>query len=404
MMHHARTPSTLRHATLTLAVFRACALLLCVNCVAQDTLNEAAPSEANGTFATMAERDREYQAIAAEVAALERQTNLLKRVVRLIQPTVVHLEAKKKRPTNRYQESAKPIEEAGSGVAVKLNGQLYIITNRHVIANASLSDILIKVADGQRIAATSVLTDRASDLALLTIPNDSPVLPARLGNSDALEMGDYVLAVGSPFGLRHSVTYGIVSAKGRRDLEVGANGVQFQDFIQTDAAINPGNSGGPLLNLRGEVVGINTAIFSASGGNEGIGFALPINMVSFVTEELVKRGKVSRAYLGVHLDSRFDDAAAAKLGLAPPFGTRVSGITPNSPAAKAQLQVGDVITKFNKTAVEDDAHLINLVSTTKLGTQVKLTIIRNRRQQQVDLVVSSRSAFEAEARRRAVQP
>ena len=215
-------------------------------------------------------------------------------------------------------------------------------------------------------------------------------------DSSKLEMGDFVLAVGSPFGLSHSVTYGIVSAKGRRDLEVGANGVQYQDFIQTDAAINPGNSGGPLLNLKGEVVGINTAIFSSSGGNEGIGFAIPINSVSFVAEQLAKKGRVSRAYLGVHLDSRFDDKKAKALGLKSVFGAKVSGITPNSPAAKADLQVDDVILKFNGVNIEDDAHLINLVSMTKLGAKVTVTVLRNRKTMEVEVVLTRRSAFELE--------
>ncbi|MCA9173263.1 MAG: trypsin-like peptidase domain-containing protein [Planctomycetales bacterium] len=354
------------------------------------------PAEERPNLALQSERDREYLAIAAEVAALERQTNLLKRVVRLVQPTVVHIEAKKQRPVVRYREDAKPVEEAGSGVAVSLNDQLYIITNRHVIANAALSDILLKGADGQEIEPKSVLTDRASDLALIAVSRHAPLVPARLGSSKKLEIGDFVLAVGSPFGLSHSVTYGIVSAKGRRDLEVGANGVQYQDFIQTDAAINPGNSGGPLLNLRGEVVGINTAIFSASGGNEGIGFALPIDMVAFVAEQLVKQGRVSRAYLGVHLDSRFDAEASRQLGLKRPYGARVSGVTPNSPAARARLQVGDVILNFDETEVEDDAHLINMVSTTELGKRVRLTVLRSNRIEHVDVIVSQRSEYELE--------
>src|SRR6185503_4020578 len=141
------------------------------------------------------------------------------------------------------------------------------------------------------------------------------LVPARLGDSGKLEIGDFVLAVGSPFGLSHSVTYGIISAMGRRDLELGDDGVPYQDFLQTDAAINPGNSGGPLLNLRGEVIGINTAIASNSGGNEGIGFTIPINMTMYVARQLIDRGSVAHAYLGVRLDMNFGPEAAAKLGL-----------------------------------------------------------------------------------------
>ncbi len=216
------------------------------------------------------------------------------------------------------------------------------------------------------------------------------LLAARLGDSGKLEIGDFVLAVGSPFGLSHSVTYGIISAKGRRDLRLGDDGVQYQDFLQTDAAINPGNSGGPLLNLRGEVIGLNTAIASASGANEGIGFAIPINMAMVIAEQLVERGMVVRAYLGVRLDSSFGPTEAAKLGLSRPEGARVSGINRNSPAEQARILVGDIILEFDGTRIEDDMHLINLVSLTPVQKEVDVRLLRDGRPISLRLRVANR--------------
>ncbi|MEO8270023.1 MAG: trypsin-like peptidase domain-containing protein, partial [Aureliella sp.] len=196
-------------------------------------------------------------------------------------------------------------------------------------------------------------------------------------NSDAMEIGDYVLAVGSPFGLSHSVTYGILSAKGRRNLELGSKEIEIQDFFQTDAAINPGNSGGPLLNMRGEIIGINTAIASNSGGNEGIGFSIPINMAVVVAEQLVLRGKLVRSHLGVVLDNVFDASTARRLGLNAPIGALVKSILPESPAAQAGVQVGDVIVEFDGIRVENDGHLVKTVGLTPVGRSVEMVIYRN---------------------------
>ena len=182
-----------------------------------------------------------------------------------------------------------------------------------------------------------------------------------LPREEGVQIGDTVLAIGSPFGLSHSVTLGIVSAKGRRDLDLGEGGIRFQNFIQTDAAINPGNSGGPLINLRGEVVGLNTCIASSSGGSEGIGFAIPISMVMFVARQLVETGAVSRAYLGVALDKKFALATAHGLGMTRPVGALVTGITPGSPAEEIGLLPNDVILEFDGEPIDDDDHLVSLV-------------------------------------------
>jgi serine protease Do len=191
--------------------------------------------------------------------------------------------------------------------------------------------------------------------------------------------------------LSHSVTFGIISAKGRRDLKLSKE-LSFQDFLQTDAAINPGNSGGPLVNLRGEIVGINTAIASNSGGNEGIGFAIPIDMFMVFARQLVETGKVTRAFLGVNLDAKFGPAMAAELGLPRPVGALVSGVVPNSPAEAAHLQKSDVVLEFDSIPVESDAHLVNLVGLTAVGKSVPVVIFRDRKPLTVTVEIGEKSA------------
>jgi serine protease Do len=186
-----------------------------------------------------------------------------------------------------------------------------------------------------------------------------------------------VLAIGSPFGLSQSVTRGIVSAKGRHNLNLGDDDLKWQNFIQTDAAINPGNSGGPLVNLRGEVVGLNTAIASASGGNEGIGFSIPVSIVSRTAAALIDGKKPPRGFLGVDLDDGFNERRARDLGLHRLVGSRVMGMTPNSPADRAELKFDDVIVKYNDIVIEDDAHLRTLVKLEEIGKQVELLIYRD---------------------------
>ena len=338
------------------------------------------------------ERQRLFAELAEDVEAFEKQSSILKRAVRLVKPAVVHIEAGHREGDRKSPEN---VEEAGSGVIVEIRSKFYVITNRHVIKDSIPGRIKIKLADGRLIYPTKVWADRGTDLAVMAITANQ-LAPAMLGDSEKIDIGDYVLAVGSPFGLSHSVTYGIISAKGRRDLLLGDDGVRFQDFLQTDAAINPGNSGGPLLNLRGEVIGINTAIASSSGGSEGIGFTIPINMAITVCRQLLEHGAVSRAFLGVHLDSKFTPEMATKLGLPRAEGARVSGITPNSPAAHAELKVGDVITQFNNTRIEDDGHLVNLVSLTAIEKEISLVLYREGRPVSLRVKVGDRGQFEPE--------
>jgi len=314
---------------------------------------------------TKAERDGLYELLGREVDELERRGNILKTVVKLVGPTVVHIEA-----DTPVQDSA------GSGVIAEIAGRPYVVTNRHVVADAELEEINVHLADGRTARPIRRWEDPNTDVGVLEV--DVPdLVTCRLGDSDKVEIGDFVLAVGSPFGLSQSVTYGIISAKGRRDLELGMVRVRLQDFLQTDAAINPGNSGGPLINLRGEVIGINTAIASNSGGNEGIGFSIPVNLVKIVARQLVERGRVQRAFLGVTMDSKFTPDAAVRLGLSSRYGVRVTDVQPGTPASNADILKGDVIVEFDGKRVEDDDHLSYLVSLTEIGKEVPIRLLRD---------------------------
>jgi serine protease Do len=335
-----------------------------------------------------AARAKVYEALDREAVALERHSHALKTVAKLVQPTVVHIEAEKADPTGlQYRGKSAHVEEAGSGCIVKLGGRDYILTNRHVIKAASVKNIKIRFADGRQINPTRVWDNAETDVAVMSV--DAPgLIAARLGNSDQVEIGDFVLAVGSPFGLSHSITFGIVSATGRWDLKLG-EGVKFQHFIQTDAAINPGNSGGPLINLRGEVIGMNTAIASSSGGNEGIGFSIPINLAISIAKQLVERNGVMQGFLGVQLDGSFDSATAVSVGLKRTRGARIKDVTQGSPAAAAKLQPGDVVLDFGGVRVDNDSHLINLVNLTEVGREVPMVVFRDQRALKVMIKVGS---------------
>ena len=340
---------------------------------------------------TPSERAELYRQLRSQAEVVEKQSAVVKTVAKLIGPTVVHIEAEStnRRSLQLHVGPVRQVEESGSGVIVELAGKSYILSSRHLVLGAVPSGIKINLADGRRIYPEKVWDDRETDVAVLAI-SAPDLVAAPLGNSDNLEIGDFVVAVGAPFGLVHSVTYGIISAKGRRNLELDDPDIGLQDFLQTDAAINPGNSGGPLVNLRGEVIGINTCIASNSGGNEGIGFAVPINMFVLVARQLIEQGKVSRAFLGVTLDSSFGAARATELGLPRPMGARVIKVSENSPAAAADLREGDVILQFNGVAVDNDTHLVNLVKLTQIGKQVTLIVLRDRRTLTVRAVVADR--------------
>lgn len=319
--------------------------------------------------------------------ALQEASRVLAKIARLTTPSVVHIQSRRFGPRGRR------VEETGSGVIVRdeASGEHYVVTNRHVVDGARLQNIEISLHDGRVLQPTSLLTDAPSDIAVMGI--SAPDLQsARWGDSDALEIGNMVLAMGSPFGLSQSVTLGIISAKGRRSLPLGGEttNIMNQDFLQTDAAINPGNSGGPLINLHGEVVGINTAIASNSGGNEGIGFSIPSNLVRRVVTQLLRYGEVRRAYLGVVLDPEFDVQKARRLGLQRLHGALVTRVMDGTPAARANIQPDDVILTFDGVEVQDENHLINLVSLSPVGKRVRLVIWRDRRKLTLEVILTTR--------------
>jgi serine protease Do len=256
----------------------------------------------------------------------------------------------------------------GSGVIVTSSGR--ILTNAHVIKDAD--DIRVTLHDGNDFDAKVVGIDPKADLAVIQLQGTVPALkPLTFGDSSTLRLGEVVLAIGDPFGVGKSVTMGIVSAKGR-----GGMGIEeYEDFIQTDAAINPGNSGGALVNLRGELVGINTAIASKSGGYAGIGFAIPTNMARPIMEQLIKDGKVSRGYLGVDI-ATVTPLLAKENNLPAPRGVLVSGIDPDGPAAKTGLAEGDIVVGINGTETRTSDVLRNTVAMIKPGTNVELQVVR----------------------------
>lgn len=267
------------------------------------------------------------------------------------------------------QRRPKKFKQMGQGSGFIITHDGYIMTNNHVVGEAD--EIDVKLTDGRKFTAKVIGTDPKSDVAVIKIHAEGlPVVP--LGDSEKLEVGEWVLAIGNPFGLAHTVTAGVVSAKGRSHLGIN----DYEDFIQTDAAINPGNSGGPLINIRGEVVGMNTAIFSRNGGSMGIGFAIPVNMAKAVKDQLVRNGKVVRGWLGVIIQD-IDDELAKSFDLKNSEGVLVAEVSPDSPADSGGLKQGDVILRLDGEVVSDVGDLRNKIALTSPGTNMTFEILRN---------------------------
>jgi Do/DeqQ family serine protease len=284
---------------------------------------------------------------------------------------------------------AKPRERqfqsAGSGVIVDAkNG--YMITNYHVIENAT--EITVTLLDNRSFTAKVIGSDEGADIAVLQAKQPNLVAMA-LGDSSHLEVGDYVVAIGNPFGLQHTVTAGIVSALGR----TGINPEGYEDFIQTDASINPGNSGGALVNLRGELVGINSAILSGSGGNIGIGFAIPVNMAKGVMDQLIKYGQVKRGVLGVNIYNVTPDVAK-EFGLSEASGALVSSVSQGSAAERAGVKTGDIIVSINGTPMKTASELKNAIGMLRVGDQVEIGLLRDGKPRTVTALVSERGESE----------
>jgi Do/DeqQ family serine protease len=269
-------------------------------------------------------------------------------------------------PQNQ-QSQERETQATGSGVIVDA-AQGYVLTNGHVVENATRIEVTTK--DNRRLTAKLIGRDADTDVAVLQIPAGN-LVAVPMGDSDHLQVGDFVLAIGNPFGLGQTVTSGIVSALGRSGL--GIEG--YEDFIQTDASINPGNSGGPLVNLRGECVGINTAILAPGGGNIGIGFAVPVNIARKVMEQLIRFGEVKRGRIGVAIQDLTPDLAQA-MSTAHTTGAVIARVDPASPAERAGLHTGDLVVAVNGVAVKSGTQLRNMIGLTRIGDNVELTVDR----------------------------
>lgn len=272
------------------------------------------------------------------------------------------------------------VHSLGSGVIVSADG--YILTNNHVVQGAQ--KITVVLEDEKKYPAKVVGTDPQSDVAVIKIEGDKlPV--ASLGDSDNLRVGQWVIAVGNPFQLMHTVTAGIISARGRSDIGLA----EYEDFIQTDASINPGNSGGALCDLQGHVIGINTAISTPSGGNVGIGFAIPIKMASGIMDQLIAKGKVTRGYIGI-VPQDISESLAKAMKLKSGEGALVGDVETGSPAEKAGIRRGDVITRFDGTRIKNSAQLRNLAAKSQPGNKVNVTVIRDGREQEFAMTLAER--------------
>ena len=294
-------------------------------------------------------------------------------------PAVVVIRAKRQA---KVGDTSLAYSDVGSGVVVRLASDLdpVVLTNGHVVGGVEPEHLELTLIDGTVLHPVRVLVDARADIGVIEI-RERDLYAARLGDSDRVAVGQWVLAIGSPFGLEGSVTHGIISARGRRSLALGsgAHPVLNQDFLQTDAAIHPGNSGGPLINLDGEVIAINAAIASTSGRGEGIGFAIPANLARHIALELLRHRRVRRAYLGVSLELALDAALAEKLGLERVRGALVADVFSGTPAAEAGLEPLDVILEVDGKPIEDEDDLRNRISLSRVGSEVSLTVWRDRR-------------------------
>jgi serine protease Do len=344
-----------------------------------------------------------YAQSEEDLALLDRSAKAFSSVVKKAGPAVVHVGVEKEKsersmgqfpsdlfsdpfferffgPQFRHPRSTpdkRTFKQRASGSGFIISEDGHILTNNHVVDGAD--KITVRLSDQREFTAKVIGTDPQSDVAIIKIDGKNlPVLP--LGNSDTLEVGEWVIAIGSPFELSQSVTVGVVSAKGRNRMGIS----DYENFIQTDAAINPGNSGGPLLNIRGEAVGMNTAIFSRSGGYMGIGFAIPISMAKNIEQQLRQHGKVTRGWLGILIQDVNEELAKSFGGKAG-GGALISEVTADSPAQKSGLLQGDIVTAINGEPVTDVADLRNKIAMTPPNTELKLRVLRDG--QERDLVV-----------------
>lgn len=286
-------------------------------------------------------------------------------------PSVVNISSFSQSETENGEGNTPLSESLGSGFIIDGNG--YIITNNHVVDKAE--SISITLSDNTKTEARVIGKDPKTDLALIKIETKRPLNAVKFGDSDKIRVGDWVLAIGNPFGLGSSVTAGIVSAKSR-DIESGP----YDSFIQTDASINQGNSGGPMFNLQGEVIGISSAIFSTTGASQGVGFAIPANLAGWVISQLKEHGEVKRGWIGIKIQPNTPEIADS-LGISANQGVVVSGVTEQGPAQKAGLQAGDIVLSFNRQPIDNTKNLSRLIAETKIGTPAPIEIWRSGQKQ-----------------------
>jgi serine protease Do len=332
------------------------------------------------------------------IDALVLQSKARAAIVKAISPAVVHISVEKSVKSDgqqlpemfndeffrrffqpRLPTPPREFRQRGLGTGSIVSPDGYILTNNHVVADAD--KITVKLPDGRELEAKLIGADPPTDLAVIQVQGKNlPII--KLGDSDDLDVGESVIAIGNPFGLEQTVTAGIVSAKGRS--EVGLT--DYEDFIQTDASINPGNSGGPLVNLRGDIVGINTAIYSRSGGNQGIGFAIPVNMARTIMKDLIAGGRVVRGFLGVVIQDVTQELASA-LNVEVNGGVLVSNVGPDTPAGKAGIKQGDLIVTFNGRPTKSSNALRNAVAATKPGAKIPVELVRDGKRSTVQVTI-----------------
>lgn len=313
-------------------------------------------------------------------------------VVEQVQNAVVNISARSQdRDVPWWHQRAGVATSSGSGFFFRPDG--YILTNNHVVQNAV--DMTVRTADGFEYEAKLVGSDPETDLAVLKVEPEHEVTVIQFGDSDNLKVGDWAIAIGNPFpqqGLDRSVTVGVISAVGRSQLNFGRETPGYQYYIQTDASINPGNSGGPLLNLRGECIGVNSAISSPTGASVGIGFAIPVNLARAIVPDLIELGKPQRGWLGVWLDN-VTEREAKRQGLAAVRGVMIDSVFANSPAQRAGIKSGDIIVKFNGKEVNNASQLSVLVSTVRRGDQVEMEYVREGARGTAQAVIGDRDNY-----------
>ena len=324
--------------------------------------------------------------VVTDVVALSER---FQSISRKLAPAVASIEARK---TTTVQNVRKQLEDSGSGVIVKLDNRpgYYVFTNNHIVDGATPENIVLQLSDGKLLKPKKVWTYAAADVAVLQLETSENLAFAPLGDSDQAQQGQWVLALGSPHGLSQSLTHGIVSALGRGQVSLGSE-IHIKDFIQSDAAINPGSSGGPLINLKGEVIGINTAIASQNGGSNGISFSIPINYFKKAAEQLLEKGFVSRGYIGIQLAVALEPFEALRLGLDRGWGALIEDVRRDGPAGTAGLQRGDVILEVNQTLIRNENHCINLISGLPIGKPATFVVWREKRRMVIQCPVEDYS-------------